>query len=80
VRVFGVSANTLDTLFRRARDRAGLSGFVFHDTRHTAATWMAQRLHILELCKVFGWTNTKQALTYFNPKAADLAKKMHGKS
>lgn len=78
VRVFGVSPQTLDTLFRRARDRAGLSGFVFHDSRHTAATWMAGKLHVLELCKVFGWKNPAQAMTYFNPKASDIAKRISG--
>jgi len=74
--VFGFSAATLDSLFRRARGRAGLDGFVFHDARHTAATRMANQLHILELCRVFGWKNTKQALTYFNATAADIAKKL----
>ncbi|MFN5941542.1 MAG: tyrosine-type recombinase/integrase, partial [Polaromonas sp.] len=33
--VFGFSAATLDSLFRRARGRAGLEGFTFHDARHT---------------------------------------------
>lgn len=76
VLVFGVKVNTLDTLFRRARDRAGLSGFVFHDTRHTAATWLAQKIHILDLCRAFGWSNTTRALTYYNPKASDIAKRI----
>ena len=73
VRVFGMKPPTLDTLFRRARERAGLSGFVFHDTRHTAATWLAQRIDVLDLCKMFGWTNPKQAMTYYNPTAAQIA-------
>ena len=73
VRVFGTTPQTLDTLFRRARDRAGLAGFVFHDTRHTAATWLAQELHILDLCKMFGWRGTGQAMTYYNPSAAEIA-------
>jgi integrase len=74
--VFGVSAQTLDALFRKARVRAGLEGFTFHDSRHTAATWLAPKLHILELCRMFGWKNTSQALVYFNPKARDIAKKL----
>ena len=74
--VFGFTAATLDSLFRRARMRAGLDGFTFHDSRHSAATRMANQLHILELCRVFGWKNTKQALTYFNASAADIAKKL----
>jgi hypothetical protein len=39
---------------------------------------MAQKLHVLELCKVFGWANTTRALTYYNPDAQDLAKRMAG--
>lgn len=75
-RVFGLGAQTLDTLFRRARTRAGLSGFCFHDARHTAATRMAQQVHLLDLCKIFGWKNTKQALVYFNESASNIAKKL----
>lgn len=76
VTVFGVTPNTLDTLFRRARDRAGLNGFVFHDTRHTAATWLAQKLHVLDLCKMFGWSSTGRALVYYNPSAIDIVKRI----
>lgn len=76
VTVFGIKSQSLDALFRRARDRAGLAGFTFHDSRHTAATRLAGRLHVLELCKVFGWSSTTRALTYFNPTASTLAGKM----
>lgn len=74
--VFGLQSQTLDTLFRRARDRAGLSGFTFHDSRHTAATRMAQKLHVLDLCRVFGWKRTDQALAYYNTKASDIARRL----
>ena len=77
--VFGVGAQTLDALFRKYRKRAGLSGFTFHDTRHTAATWLAQRLDVLDLCKMFGWRDTKQALTYYNPTAGDIARRITGR-
>lgn len=74
--VFGLKAQTLDAMWRKYRQRAGLQGFTFHDLRHTAATQMAKKLHVLELCKVMGWRRTDQALTYFNPKAADLAARL----
>lgn len=76
VSVFGMDKRTLDALFRRARKNAGLDGFTFHDSRHTAATWLAQRLHVLDLCKMFGWTDTKRAMTYYNPTASDIAKRL----
>lgn len=71
--VFGIKSQSLDALFRKARGRAGLSGFTFHDSRHTAATRLARRLHVLDLCRMFGWRNTSQALTYYNATASDIA-------
>ena len=74
--VFGVSAGSIDVHFRAARARAGLSGMNWHDTRHTAATWIAPKLQLLELCKMFGWRDPKQAMIYFNPSASDIAGKL----
>jgi len=71
--VFGLNAGSLSSLFRKYRTRAGLDGFTFHDTRHTAATRLARKVDVLTLCKIFGWSNTAQALTYYNPKASDIA-------
>lgn len=74
--VFGIQSQTLDTLFRRARVRAKLSGFTFHDSRHTACTALARKLDVLDLCKMMGWVKTTQALTYYNPKASDIARRL----
>lgn len=76
--VFGVTPQTLDTLFRRARTKSGLSGFTFHDSRHTSATWIGKsgKLNLMEFCKMFGWRDTRHALVYFNPSAADLSMKL----
>ena len=76
--VFSVKDDTRDAMFRKARGDAGLSGFTWHDTRHTAATWIVNNgtLNPFELCKVFGWTDPKMAMIYFNPTAKDLLKRM----
>lgn len=74
--VFGIRSQTLDAMFRKYRNRAGLKGFTFHDSRHTAATRLAQRLHVLDLCKMFGWTNTTRALIYYNPRAVDIRQRL----
>lgn len=74
--VFGLTSQTLDALFRKARDRAGMSGFTFHDARHSAATRLAQRLHVLDLCRVFGWKNPKMAQVYYNESASSIAKRL----
>ena len=78
VYVFGLKPNGLDAMFRKYRDRAVLAGFTFHDSRHTAATWLAQKMHVLDLCKMFGWKSTSRALTYYNPSAADIARRLDG--
>lgn len=80
VLVFGIKSQTLDALFRKAKGRAGLSGFTFHDARHTAATMLAEKVDVLTLCKIFGWSNTSQALTYFNPKAFDIARQLSART
>jgi integrase len=74
--VFGLGTQSLDALFRKARDRAKLSGFTFHDSRHTAATRLALRIQVLDLCRMFGWSNPKQALRYYNATAAQIAERL----
>ncbi|MGB3742724.1 MAG: site-specific integrase [Castellaniella sp.] len=74
--VFDMDPRTLSTLFRRYRERAGLSGFTFHDCRHTAATMMSRKVDVLDLCKIFGWTDPKMAMVYYNPHARTLAERL----
>lgn len=71
--VFGLKAATLDALFRKYRQRAGLDGFTWHDTRHTAATMVSKKVKVLDLCKIFGWADPKMAMVYYNPHAESLA-------
>ena len=72
--VLGISARTLSRSFIDARAKAGLPGFTFHDSRHTAATWIAHKVDVMTLCKIFGWSNPKQAMVYYNPSSANIAK------
>ncbi|MER1940610.1 site-specific integrase [Castellaniella sp. FW104-16D08] len=71
--VFGLKPQSLDALYRKHRQRAGLSGFTFHDTRHTAATMLAKRVDVLTLCKIMGWTDPKMAMVYYNPAVSTIA-------
>lgn len=71
--VFGMKPALMSALFRKYRRIANLSGFTFHDTRHTAATMLCRKVDALTLCKIFGWKNTKMALTYYNPTPASIA-------
>lgn len=77
-KVFSVSDSSRDTLFRKARDKAGIVGLTFHDSRHESASLMAKRLaNPLTLCKVFGWKDVKRALTYYNPTAEEIVNELN---
>lgn len=71
--VFGVRAASLDALFRKYRKRAELDDFTFHDARHTAATMISKKIDVLDLCKMFGWTDPKMSMVYYNPHASSIA-------
>jgi len=71
--VFGLTTASLDSLFRKYRSLAGLSGFTWHDTRHTAATMISRKVDMLTLCKIFGWRDSRFALVYYNPSAESIA-------
>jgi len=76
--VFGISSQSLDAMFRKYRIRSGVVGYTFHDTRHTAATWMVKHgsINVLELCKIMGWTDPKMAMVYFNPTSDELKRRL----
>ncbi|WP_166168977.1 site-specific integrase [Acinetobacter sp. SA01] len=74
--VFNLSPLAASTEFMKARISAELYGFTFHDSRHTAATRIALKLPLLDLCKMFGWSNPKRAMTYYNPTASEIASRL----
>lgn len=75
-RVFTVTASSADALFRKARKRAGITGMVYHDSRHVACTRLAKRLNVLELARMIGHKNLKSLQIYFNETATEIAKKL----
>jgi integrase len=74
--VFGLTAASLDALFRKARGRTPITDMVFHDTRHEAITRLASKLDVLELARMVGHKDLKQLLVYYNKSAEDIAKKL----
>ncbi|WP_151775968.1 tyrosine-type recombinase/integrase [Acinetobacter colistiniresistens] len=74
--VFVYEAKYASVDFMKARIEANLLDIVFHDTRHTAATRVAQKLPLLDLCKMFGWTDPKRAMIYYNPTASEIASRL----
>ena len=80
-RVFDITGAVLDTLFRRARDRAAVDcpsviTCRFHDARGEAITRLSRKLDVLELARVVGHRNLSSLLHYYKASAAEIAKKL----
>jgi integrase len=77
--VFPVTKFTLSAAIERARVKANLGDFHFHDLRHLAITLLAKKLpNVIELASVSGHLNLKSLQRYYHPCAQDLAKKISG--
>lgn len=75
--VFGISAQTMEAAFQRARTRAGIVNLHFHDLRHTATSRMAEKLpNVIELAAVTGHRTIQMLKRYYHPSAEALAKKL----
>lgn len=73
---FGLTAESISALFARRCRELNIEGLTFHDLRHTAATRLAKKLTLFELCKMFGWKDPRHALRYYNEAAAEIAAKL----
>jgi integrase len=74
---FTVSSASLVTLFRRARDRAGVSGFTFHDSRATALTRMSKRVDVMTLAKISGHRDVNLLLsTYYRDSPESIGSRL----
>jgi integrase len=71
-----VSAGSLDALFRKARDSAGLAGFTFHDSRATALTLLSKRVDVLTLARISGHRDLNQLQVYYRESAASIAARL----
>ncbi|PYG33096.1 tyrosine-type recombinase/integrase [Pelagimonas varians] len=73
-RLFDMSSADLDAAWRRIRDRAGIDGLTFHDSRHSAVTKLSRKLDVLALARMIGHRDIKQLMVYYNAPANELAK------
>ncbi len=74
--VFGLSSRQHDVLFRKVRDRAGVEGLTFHDSRHAAITRLAKKLDVLDLARMVGHSDLKMLMVYYNESAEVMAKRL----
>ncbi len=73
---FTIKTAYASILFREAARKAKIQGVTFHDTRHTAATRLAQKLGVLDLCRMFGWRDPRHAMIYYNPSPSEIARRL----
>ena len=71
---FGMTAGSISTLFARRCDQMKIHGLTFHDIRAGACTRLAKKLNPLQLARMMGWKDLKQAMTYYRETAEDIAK------
>jgi integrase len=76
-RVFGIEEGGHDALFRKACKRAMVEDLHFHDTRHEACTRLAKKVDVLTLAKILGHKDLNELMTYYNPTATEIAKRLH---
>ena len=75
-RLFDLTPQKLDVGFRRVRDRAGIAGMTFHDSRGEGITRLSKRLDPFELARVVGHSNLSQTLAYYRQTAHELADRL----
>lgn len=73
---FGISSASLDSLFRKYRNKTTIENMTFHDTRHEAITRLAKKLHVLDLARMTGHRDIKKLMLYYNISAEDIAGKL----
>jgi len=76
-RIFPVNGTTLSASIERARAKAKLEDFHFHDLRHMAITRLAEKLpNLIELSAVSGHKSLAMLKRYYHPNPAQLARKL----
>jgi integrase len=75
--IFPVNGATLSAAIEKARTKAGLMDFHFHDLRHMAITKLAEKLpNLIELSAVSGHKSLAMLKRYYHPNPVQLAEKL----
>lgn len=76
-KVFKTTAEGLKKSFERARKRADMEHFNFHNLRHESITRLFERgWNITKVSAVSGYKDLSSLKRYTNLRASDLAKKL----
>lgn len=74
--VFGLEDRQRDALFRSMRDKAGVEGLTFHDSRAWATGKLSKKVDVLTLARITGHKDIKMLMVYYRETAADIAKRL----
>lgn len=72
-RLFSISDESRDVLFRKARDRSGVADLHFHDTRREGTSRMAKKVDVLTLARITGHKDLKMLLIYYQTDMEEVA-------
>lgn len=74
---FTVSSESLDALFRKARDSLLIEDLHFHDARAAALTRFSRKVDVLELARISGHKDLRVLLaTYYRMASEDIAARL----
>jgi integrase len=73
---FNLTSRQLDALFRKITGKAVVQGLTFHDSRHSAITRLAKKLHPMDLARMVGHRDLKMLLRYYDESAEEIAKRL----
>ena len=74
--VFGLTSQQLDILWRKVRDRAGVDGLTFHDSRAAGTGKLATKVDVLSLARIMGHRDIRMLMVYYRETAEDLAQRL----
>ena len=70
---FTITSQSLDVLFRKARDATMAGDLTFHDARATALTLLARRVDILTLARISQHSDLRMLQRYYRESSAEIA-------
>jgi integrase len=75
-KIFNLTSQQLEVLFRKARSKSLIQNLHFHDTRHEAITRLARKLDVLDLARMVGIRDLKILMVYYNATPDDIASRL----
>lgn len=72
-RLFTISDQVRDTLFRSARDKTAVEDLHFHDTRREGTSRLAKKVDVLTLAKITGHKDLNMLMVYYQTDMSEVA-------